>query len=183
MSLCDTMRFIRNYVLAAGLAVHMIHMVATGIYLFGLKGTSFAVAWPQPFPAGASTASGSMAWAMPVNSFWFRGEASEGLPLGPLVVSPPMDGPGMQPSPVGTGLAMWAGLGYRLGGSSWGLLSVALSLPPLADLLCAVVGFWFFLAGDYRQEQLLCMTVAATMPKHLISKHLAGLARRSSTQA
>lgn len=177
------MRFIRNYVLAAGLAVHMIHMVATGIYLFGLKGTSFAVAWPQPFPAGASTASGSMAWAMPVNSFWFRGEASEGLPLGPLVVSPPMDGPGMQPSPVGTGLAMWAGLGYRLGGSSWGLLSVALSLPPLADLLCAVVGFWFFLAGDYRQEQLLCMTVAATMPKHLISKHLAGLARRSSTQA
>ncbi|CDJ30364.1 LOW QUALITY PROTEIN: uncharacterized protein EMH_0006210 [Eimeria mitis] len=162
-----------NYVLAAALAVHMIHMVATGIYLFGLKGTSFAVAWPQPFPAGASTEKDSLAWAVPVNSFWFRGEVSEGISLGPLVVSPPMEGPGMGPSPVGTAIAKWAGVGHRLGGSAWGILTVALSLPPLADLLCSVVGFWFFLAGDVRQEQLVCMAVAATMPKHLIGMPLA----------
>ncbi|CDI86891.1 hypothetical protein, conserved [Eimeria praecox] len=146
----------------------MIHMVATGIYLFGLKGTSFAVAWPQPFPAGASTAKDSWAWAVPVNSFWFRGESSQGISLGSLIVSPPTEGPTMGPSPVGNAVAKWAGLGHRLGGSSWGLLIVALSLPPLADLLCSVVGFWFFLTGDVRQEQLVCLAVAATMPKHLI---------------
>ncbi|CDJ49274.1 hypothetical protein, conserved [Eimeria brunetti] len=145
-------------------------MVATGIYLFGLKGTRFAVAWPQRFPAGVSSGGDSRAWAVPINSFWLRLETSEGGFLGPPLVSPPMEqGPGWGMGPIGIAVAKWAGIGHRLGGSSWGLLTVALALPPLADVLCSVVGFWFFFAGDVRQEQLLCMAVAATMPKHFIA--------------
>lgn len=80
----------------------------------------------------------------------------------------------MSLSPAGTAIAKWVGLEQSFAGTTWGLLIVAISLPPFADLFCILVGFWFLLAGDARQEQLLCMAVAATMPKHLIGKSSVG---------
>ncbi|XP_026190991.1 uncharacterized protein LOC113146798 [Cyclospora cayetanensis] len=143
-------------------------MAATGIYLFGLKNTSFAVAWPQPFPRAESAHGSTPSWVLPVNSFWFQGNNQQTVNPSLLVVSPPMEGPGLGTSPAATAVAKWASLTHPLGASSWGLLALALSLPPLADLLCWSVGFWFFLSGDVRQQQLFSMTVAATMPKHIV---------------
>lgn len=174
--------FLRTYVLAAALAVHVFHMAATGVYFFGLKSTSFTVAWPQPFPSGVPAARDSVAWALPINSFWFRGEDHQAATASQLITSPPMQGSGLGPSPAGTAVTKWAGLAPNLGGSSWGLLAVALSVPPLADLLCFLVGFWLFLAADARQEQLFCMAVGATMPKHIVGMQSAdGLDNRSYT--
>lgn len=162
--------FLRAYVLTAALAVHIIHMVATGLYLFGLTGTSFVAYRPQPFPAAAPTTANSRAWIVPLNSLWFRGESSNNGAPDLLVVSPPMESSGVGLSPAGTAITKWVGLEQSFAGTTWGLLIVAISLPPFADLFCILVGFWFLLAGDARQEQLLCMAVAATMPKHLIGK-------------
>ncbi|KAL8429120.1 hypothetical protein Efla_003173 [Eimeria flavescens] len=157
----------RTYVLTAALAIHILHMAVTCVYLYGLKNTSFTVAWPQPFPQG-TPAGDSVAWAVPVNSFWFRGKDPQVGDTLTLVASPPMEGPGVGPSAAGNAVAKWSDLVQRLGGSSWGLIAVALTVPPFADVLCFIVGLWLFLAADAKQEQLFCMTVAATMPKHII---------------
>ncbi|KAL8272881.1 hypothetical protein Esti_003190 [Eimeria stiedai] len=159
---------LRIYVLTAALAVHLLHAAATCVYLFGLKSTSFSVAWPQPFPRGFKAEGDFTGWTVPVKSFWFRGEDPDLVAAPTLVVSPPLQGPGVGPSPASNAVAKWTGLSQSLGGPSWSLLAVALSLPPLADLLCFIVGFWLFVAADVRQEQLFCMSVAATMPKHIV---------------
>lgn len=148
-------------------------MAATITYLYGLKNTSFAAAWPQPFPSKVAVPSRSLAWALPVNAFWFRGEEPQGISEAPLIVSPPLRGLGVGPSAASAGVVKWGGLAHNLGASSWGLVALALSFPPLADLLCLLVGFWLFLGADERQEQLFCMTVAATMPKHIAGMPLA----------
>ncbi|KAL8431083.1 hypothetical protein ACSSS7_005488 [Eimeria intestinalis] len=160
---------LRIYVLTAALAVHLLHTAATCVYLLGLKNTSFSVTWPQPFPNGSKAAGDFTGWAVPVNSFWFRGEHPDFSAAPTLVVSPPLRGPGVGPSPASNAVAKWTGLSQLVGGPSWSLLAVALSLPPLADLLCFVVGLWLFVAADVRQEQLFCMSVAATMPKHIVA--------------
>lgn len=145
-------------------------MAATCVYLFGLRSVSFAVGWPQPFPAGSPAAGLSQAWSVPVNSFWFRTEGSSAPSS--LIISPSSQGAGLGTSPTSNAVSKWAGLIHIRAGPSWGLLAVALSLPPLADLLCFLVGLWLFLAADIRQEQLFRMTVAATMPKHIIGTQL-----------
>ncbi|KAL8447484.1 hypothetical protein Emed_004367 [Eimeria media] len=166
MCLADAAK--RIYVLTAALAVHFLHTAATCVYLFGLQSTSFSVAWPEPFPSGSRAAGDFTGWAVPVNSFWFRGEDLDLAAAPTLVVSPPLQGPGVGPSPASNAVAKWTGLSQGAGGPSWSLLAVALSFPPLADLLCFVVGLWLFVAADVRQEQLFCMSVAATMPKHIL---------------